>query len=34
LRRAMLSERRTRTTLGYLEFAPNVLDHGTPARGA
>ena len=25
---------RTRTTLGYLEFAPNVLDHGTPARGA
>jgi hypothetical protein len=30
----MLTERRTRTTLGYLEFAPHVLDHGTPARGA
>jgi hypothetical protein len=34
LRRAMLSERRTGTTLGYLEFAPNVLDCGTSARGA
>ena len=34
LRRAVLSERRTGATLGYLEFAPNVLDHGTPARGA
>ena len=34
LRRAMLSERRARTTLGYLEFAPNVLDDGTPSRGA
>ena len=34
LRRAMLSERRARTMLGYLEFAPNVLYDGTPARGA
>jgi len=34
LRRAMLPERRARTTLGYLEFAPNVLDDCTPARGA
>jgi hypothetical protein len=34
LRRAMLTERRARTTLGYLEFAPNVLDDGTPTRGA
>jgi len=30
----MLSERRAGTTLGHLEFAPHVLDHGTPARGA
>jgi hypothetical protein len=34
LRRAMLSERRAGTTLGNLEFAPDVLDHGTSARGA
>ena len=34
LRRAMLTERRAGTTLGYLECAPNVLDNGTPARGA
>ena len=34
LRRAMLTERRAGTTLGDLECAPNVLDHGTPARGA
>ena len=34
LRRAMLPERRARTTLGDLEFAPNVLDNSTPARGA
>jgi hypothetical protein len=34
LRRAMLTERRAGTALGDLECAPNVLDHGTPARGA
>ena len=34
LRRAMLPERRAGTTLGDLEFAPNVLDNSTPARGA
>ena len=34
LRRAMLSERRAGTTLGHMEFALHVLNHGTPARGA
>jgi hypothetical protein len=34
LRRAMLTERRARTTLGDLECAPDVLDCGTSARGA
>ena len=34
LRRAMLSECRAGTTLGHMEFAPHVLDNGTPARGA
>jgi hypothetical protein len=30
----MLTERRASTTLGNLECAPNVLNGGTPARGA
>ena len=34
LRRAVLSEYRAGTTLGHMEFAPHVLDNGTPARGA
>jgi hypothetical protein len=34
LRRAMLSERRAGATLGDLEFAPDVLDNCTSARGA
>ena len=34
LRRAMLTERRARTTLGDLERAPHVLDNSTTARGA
>jgi hypothetical protein len=34
LRRAILPERRAGATLGDLEFAPNVLDNSTPARGA
>ena len=34
LRRAMLAERRTGTTLGDLELAPNMLDAGTATRRA
>ncbi len=34
LRRAVLSERRTGTALGYLQLTSNVLDTSTPARGA
>ena len=34
LRRAVLSERRTGTALGYLQLTSNVLDASTPARGA
>src|SRR5262245_16914719 len=34
LRRAVLSERRTGTALGYLQLTLNVLDALTPARGA
>ena len=30
----MLPERRARTTLGYLEFASNVLDHCTTSSGS
>lgn len=32
--RAMLAERRTGTALGDLECAPDMLNNGTPARGA
>jgi len=34
LRRAVLSERRTGTTLGHLQLTLNVIDALTPARGA
>jgi hypothetical protein len=34
LRRAVLTERRTGTALGYLQLTLNVLDASTPARGA
>jgi hypothetical protein len=34
LRRAMLPERRTGATLGYMQLLPDTLDAGTPTRGA
>jgi hypothetical protein len=34
LRRAMLPERRTSTTLGHVQHRPHMVDHCTPARGA
>jgi hypothetical protein len=32
--RAMLAERRTRATLRHRQHRPDMVDHGSPARGA